>query len=60
MRNLWMKIVIILIILFLTGASYFLYRFLYDQENELLRGRIIPVPELDINTYDRLLRPNEP
>lgn len=58
-ENLWMKFTVVVIIIVLGGASYVLYKFLYDDKNEFINSRFLPVPELDIESYDKLIRSPE-
>lgn len=58
-ENIWLKFAVILIILMMGGASYFLYKFLYDENNEFIRNPFTAVPVLDIESYDRLIKSGE-
>lgn len=58
-ENIWMKFTVVVIIMVLGGASYVLYQFLYDDKNEFINSRFLPVPELDIESYDKLIKGGE-
>lgn len=58
-ENIWMKLTVILIILMLGGVSYLLYQFLYDGNNVFIHNPFTAVPELDIDSYDKLIRGGE-
>ena len=52
--NLFLKISIILIIAALAISSYFLFQFLYRENDPLLQNQVLPIPTLDIDTYEKI------
>lgn len=53
--NLFLKVSILLIITGLLVASYFLYQFLFQQQDPLLQEQMLPIPTLDLETYQQLI-----
>jgi len=53
--NLLLKLSILVIIIGLGVASYFLYQFLFQQQDPLLQEQILPIPTLDLETYQQLI-----
>ena len=54
-RSNWLKISTVVLLLLMMAASFLLYQFLFDYDENSLGTSILPMENIDIEAYESLL-----